>query len=49
MILDAETHRIYLGSAKFEAMPPGAPEHRPKMIPGTFKVLVYEIMKPFGR
>ncbi|MBW8782910.1 MAG: YncE family protein [Verrucomicrobia bacterium] len=45
MTLDAPTHRIYLGSAKFEALPPGSQENRPKMIPGTFKVLVYEIAK----
>ncbi len=48
MALDTETHRIYLGSAKFEAVPSGAPEHRPKMISNTFKVLVYEIAKPAG-
>src|ERR1051326_8144310 len=44
MALDPKTHRIYLGSAKFEAQPeqaPGAPRQRPKMIAGSFKVLVY--------
>ena len=44
MALDPQTHRIYLPSAKFEpqaAAAPGAQRQRPKMIPGTFKVLVY--------
>lgn len=45
MTLDPTTHKIYLGSAKFEPAPePAAGERRqrPKMIPGSFKVLVYE-------
>ena len=45
MALDPKTHRIYLASAKFEPLPeqtPGAPRRRPKIIPNTFKVLVYE-------
>jgi len=44
MTLDPKTHRIYLAAAKFEASPeptPGAPRQRPKMISGSFKVLVY--------
>jgi hypothetical protein len=41
MTLDPKTHRIYLASAKFEPLPEGAPRQRPKMIPGSFKVLVY--------
>jgi hypothetical protein len=44
MALDPPTHKIYLASAKFEAQPepaPGAPRQRPKMIPGSFKILVY--------
>ena len=44
LALDSKTHRIYLASAKFEAAPApteDAPHPRPKMIPGTFKVLVY--------
>jgi DNA-binding beta-propeller fold protein YncE len=44
MTLDPKTHRIYLAGAKFEATPeptPGAPRQRPKIIPGSFKVLVY--------
>jgi DNA-binding beta-propeller fold protein YncE len=43
MTLDPKTHKIYLGSAKFEA-PSGQSEggrQRPKMVSGTFKVLVY--------
>ena len=45
MTLDSVTHKIYLASAKFEAPvtppPAGGGRQRPKMIPGTFKVLVY--------
>src|SRR5439155_16916347 len=44
MALDPKTHNIYLSTAKFEASPAetdGAPRQRPKIIPGTFKVLVY--------
>jgi YVTN family beta-propeller protein len=44
MTLDPKTHRIYLASAKFEAPtePPAAGQRqRPKMVPGSFKILVY--------
>ena len=44
MTLDPKTHRIYLGSAKFEAQPeqaPGAPRQRPNVVAGSFKILVY--------
>ena len=44
MALDTATHKIYLASAQFEAPatpPPAGGRQRPKMIPGTFKVLVY--------
>ena len=45
MTLDPATHRIYLAAAQFEApatpAPAGAPRQRPKMIPGTFKILVF--------
>ncbi len=45
MALDPATHKIYLASAQFEAPvsppPAGGGRQRPKMIPGTFKVLVY--------
>ena len=48
MTIDLKTHKIYLPSAQFEAPAspapagtPGAPPQRPKMIPGTFKVLVF--------
>jgi DNA-binding beta-propeller fold protein YncE len=40
MTLDPTTHRIYLGSAKFEDPAPG--QRRGKIIPGTFKILIYE-------
>ena len=44
LALDPVTHRIYLASAKFEPQPeaaPGAPRSRPKIIPGSMKLLVY--------
>jgi hypothetical protein len=45
MTLDPLTHKIYLASAQFEAPPASPPagetRSRPKMIPGSFKVLVY--------
>ena len=44
MALDPQTHKIYLASARFEAQPapaPGSARQRPKMIPGSFKILVY--------
>jgi len=45
MTLDPLTHKIYLASAQFEAPAPapasGEARPRPKLIPGTFKVLVY--------
>jgi YVTN family beta-propeller protein len=44
MALDPKTHRIYLPSAQFEpaATPsPGMSPTRPKMVPNTFKLLVY--------
>jgi len=39
MALDTKTHKIYLATAKMEAPAPG--ERRGKIVPGTFKVLVY--------
>ena len=42
MTIDPKTHRLYLATAKFEAQPePAAGGQRPKMVPDTFKVLVY--------
>ena len=44
MTLDPRTHKIYLASARFEPTPepaPGERRQRPKMVPGSFKVLVY--------
>jgi len=40
MALDPKTHKIYLASAKYEESS-GAPRQRPKIIPGSFKILVY--------
>jgi YVTN family beta-propeller protein len=39
MALDPTTHKIYLAAAQFE--PPVQGERRPRMVPGTFKILVY--------
>src|SRR5437660_11013482 len=44
MTLDPRTHKIYLASARFEPTPepaPGERRQRPKMVPGSFKILVY--------
>ncbi len=43
MAIDPMTHKIYLASAKFEAPAPG--QKRGKIIPGTFKILVYGMDK----
>jgi YVTN family beta-propeller protein len=39
MAIDPKTHKIYLPSAKFEA--PAEGQRRGKMVPGSFKILVY--------
>jgi DNA-binding beta-propeller fold protein YncE len=44
MALDPATHKIYLPTAQFEASTnqvAGRPRQRPRMVPGTFKILVY--------
>ena len=42
MALDTKTHRIYLASGKFEAQTgDGGQRQRPRMLPGSFKILVY--------
>ncbi len=39
--IDERSHTLYLPTADFEPLPANAPEHtRPKMIPGSFQVLV---------
>jgi DNA-binding beta-propeller fold protein YncE len=48
MALDPKTHKIYLAAAQFEAatdQPAGGERRRPRMIPGTFKILVYGMDK----
>jgi DNA-binding beta-propeller fold protein YncE len=41
MALDLKTHRIYLSDANFEPPAAGAAPHtRPRIVPGTFKLLV---------
>jgi YVTN family beta-propeller protein len=44
MALDPATHKIYLAAAKFEEPAPG--QRRGKMVPGTFKILVYGMDEP---
>lgn len=44
MTLDPATHKIYLATAQFEpavATPAGGARQRPKIIAGTFQILVY--------
>ena len=42
MALDPTTHKIYLTSTKFEPAPAG---QRPKIVAGSFKILVYGLAK----
>jgi hypothetical protein len=50
MTLAPRTHKLYLAAAKFEApapaseAAPGARRPRPKMVPESFKVVVYELI-----
>ncbi len=48
MAIDPGTHKIYLPTAQFEPQPEpvaGERRQRPKMVPGTFKILVYGMEK----
>ena len=48
MALDPVTHKIYLPAAQFEASTnqvAGGQRQRPRMVPGTFKILVYGMEK----
>jgi YVTN family beta-propeller protein len=48
MALDPKTHKIYLPAAQFESSTnqvAGTPRQRPRMVPGTFKILVYGMDK----
>ena len=52
IVLDPKTHKIYLPTAQFEPQPEqaaGSPRQRPKMIPGTFKILVYGMDQAAGK
>ena len=41
--IDEKTHKLYLPTADYETLPADAPKNtRPKMIPGSFQVLVIE-------
>ena len=45
MAVDPKTHRLYVASAQFAAPAPvsaGAPPARPQVVPGSFKVVVFE-------
>jgi len=44
MTLDPATHKIYLASAKFDA--PAEGQRRGKMVPGSFKILIYGMDGP---
>ena len=44
MALDPATHKIYLASAKFDA--PAAGQRRGKLVPDSFKILVYGTATP---
>lgn len=42
MALDSKTHRIYLATADFAPRPAAAgSRHRPRIVPGSFRILVY--------
>jgi YVTN family beta-propeller protein len=43
--IDVKTHKLYLPTADFETPAKDGSKERPKMIPGTFQVLVYSINK----
>jgi DNA-binding beta-propeller fold protein YncE len=47
MTLDPATHRLYAAAAEYKPGAPGADGKpgRPTMVPGSFKVMVYEMMK----
>jgi len=42
MAVDPSTHRVYLAIPDFEPLV-GGQTGRPKLIPGTFRVSVYEL------
>lgn len=47
MTLDPATHRLYAAAAEYKPGAPGADGKpgRPTMVPGSFKVMVYELVK----
>jgi DNA-binding beta-propeller fold protein YncE len=48
MTLDPVTHRLYAAAAEYKPGAPaadGKPPARPAMVPGSFKVVVYELVK----
>ena len=47
MALDPVTHTIYLAATDYEPQAPGSKE-RPKMVPGTFRILVYQMSGSAG-
>ena len=51
MTLDPKTHRLYVSAAEFGPPPTGADgqPQRPPVSPGSFRVVVYEMVAPPGR
>ena len=47
MTLDPATHRVYASAADYKPGPAGADGKpgRPTMVPGSFRVMVYELVK----
>jgi hypothetical protein len=46
MTLDPTTHRLYVAAAEFAPAAPGpdGKPQRPQVVPGSFKVMVYELI-----
>ena len=51
MTLNPKTHRLYVAGAEFGAPTTGSDgkPQRPQVMPGSFKVVVYEMVGPAGR
>ncbi len=51
MALDPATHRLYVAAAEFAApvTGPDGQQQRPQVLPGSFRVVVYELASPPGR
>jgi DNA-binding beta-propeller fold protein YncE len=51
MTLDPKTHRLYVAAADFEPVPSGqvGRPRWPRVVPGSFKVVVYQLEGPLAR